>query len=108
MEKLQEIEELVSAGELEAAVGALTELIDANDATPGALTELVDANNTTAEGLDDLYFRRGKLYWRLGRRGEATSDYMKAVAVNPSSPASRALENARDVEAFYNKDLYNP
>ncbi|MDE5749752.1 MAG: tetratricopeptide repeat protein [Duncaniella sp.] len=91
MEKLQNIENIIASGDLSRAVEALTEMID-----------------NGSDGLDDLYFRRGKLYWRLGRRSEATSDYMKAVALNPDSPAARALENARDIEAFFNPDLYNP
>lgn len=91
MVQLQNIENLIASGDLSGALEALTELIEAHP-----------------EGLDELYFGRGKLYWRLGRRSEATSDYMKAVALNPASPAARALENARDIEAFFNPDLYNP
>lgn len=91
MEQLQNIDTLIDSGLVEEAVAALTSLIEAGADRP-----------------DELYFRRGKLFWRLGRRGEATSDYMKAVAYNPSSPAALALENARDIEAFFNPDLYNP
>lgn len=57
---------------------------------------------------DRLLFMRGKIYWRLGMRSAATSDFAKAVEANPDSPAARALEQARDVADFFNPDLYNP
>ncbi|MDE5669695.1 MAG: hypothetical protein K2I24_09185 [Duncaniella sp.] len=96
MQNLQDIERLVSSGHLDEAVGRLSLMIaDVDVASDSRL-------------LSDLYFRRGKLYWRLGRRGDATSDYTKASALDPGSPAVIALEQARDVEAFFNPDLYNP
>lgn len=96
MQNLQDIERLVSSGHLDKAVGWLSLMIaDVDVASDSRL-------------LSDLYFRRGKLYWRLGRRGDATSDYTKASALDPGSPAVIALEQARDVEAFFNPDLYNP
>lgn len=57
---------------------------------------------------DNLYYLRGRLYWRLGQKSLAISDYECAVALNSGSPASAALKIARDVMDFYNKDLYNP
>ena len=57
---------------------------------------------------DEIFFCRGKLLWKLGRRAEATSDYIKAVSINPASKAARALEMAREVESFFNPDLLNP
>jgi tetratricopeptide (TPR) repeat protein len=56
----------------------------------------------------DLYFMRGKLYWRLGRKSDAMTDYEHALELDPNSPARHALEMAHDVMNFYNKDLYNP
>ncbi|MCM1163547.1 MAG: hypothetical protein NC339_04785 [Muribaculaceae bacterium] len=84
------IAELVASGKLEEAVAALSGMIDANP------------------HCDTLYFERGKLKWRMGDRSGATSDYMKAVSLNPDSPARRALEQAQDVADFFNPDLYNP
>lgn len=55
-----------------------------------------------------LLFERGKLYWRLGERAKATSDYAAAAAIQPDGPAVQALENARDIESFFNPDLLNP
>lgn len=91
MTEIQNIEALISAGELEKA-----------------LTELDKAISENGGGDDRLLFMRGKLRWRLGQRPGATSDFMAAVEINPSSPARMALEQARDVEAFFNPDLYNP
>jgi len=31
-----------------------------------------------------------------------------AASLDPDGPAARALENARDINDFYNTDLYNP
>ena len=57
---------------------------------------------------DSLWFERGKLRWRLGDRSGATGDFARASELNPSGPATRALENAVDVADFFNPDLYNP
>lgn len=70
--------------------------------------ELLSRVITENPGSDDLYFKRGKLYWRLGDRAAAMGDYAKAKDINPDSPASRALEQAYDVANFFNPDLYNP
>lgn len=87
---LHEIQSLITAGEAEKALNMLTEAINAAPAN------------------DELLFARGKLYWRLGKCSAATSDFAGAAALNPDSPAVRALEQARDVADFFNPDLYNP
>lgn len=56
----------------------------------------------------DLYYRRGRLQWRLGDKGAAISDYERAAAIDPESPAAEALKLCRDIMNFYNTDLYNP
>lgn len=53
-------------------------------------------------------FNRGRVYWRLGRRSDAITDYEAAVAIDPSSPAAIALDQARSIMDFFNPDLYNP
>ncbi len=55
-----------------------------------------------------LLFMRGKARWRLGRRGAAMTDYASSAALDPSGPASRALEHARDIASFFNPDIFNP
>ncbi len=57
---------------------------------------------------DEAYYLRGRLRWKLGRRTDAMSDYSSAVAINPESEASAALDMARDIMDFFNHDLYNP
>ncbi len=68
------------------------------------LTAEIDMNPAD----DNLYYLRGRLYWRLGYRALAISDYECAVALNGESPASAALKIARDIMDYYNKDMYNP
>lgn len=70
-------------------------------------------NDLIAENNDSLYqaealFLRGKIYWRLGKRSEAQNDYLASSALDPSGPATAALESARTIEAFFNPDLLNP
>ncbi len=67
-------------------------------------------NNTLAQSPGDAeaLFARGRIYWRQGHHGEAISDYTAAVSIDPQSPASIALEQARQVMDFFNPDLLNP
>lgn len=77
----------------------------------GRLTDAISLLDSMIENVPDsdkLYFERGKLYWRIGERSKAMSDYAKAKSINPDSPAARALEQAYDVANFFNPDLYNP
>ena len=55
-----------------------------------------------------LYFERGKLYWKIGNRAGAITDYNTAISLDPSSPARAHLDMANDILNFYNTDLYNP
>ncbi len=90
MADLQEIQSLLASGELEEALRKVSALIALSPQDAG------------------LYFTRGKIYWRMGRRPEATGDYARAVDLDPSSPARHALEQAREIDGFFNPDLYNP
>ncbi len=89
-ERIAKIERLMSADRLSEAVGLLTEEIarDADDAT--------------------LYYLRGRAWWRMDMRKEAITDYERAVALDPGSPARPALELIHGVMDFYNPDLLNP
>lgn len=84
------VNRLISENQLDRAIGLLSEAIAGN---PG-----------DAEAL----FMRGRIYWRKGKRSEAISDYEAAAALDPSSPASIALEQARNVMDFFNPDIFNP
>lgn len=90
METLQHINELLGKNSIEEALEC--------------------ANRLVAERPDDAMalYTRGKVLWRLGRQGEAMSDYTASVAIDPKSPAAVALEQAGEVIHFYNPDLLNP
>lgn len=63
----------------------------------------------SARPTGELYLRRGRRLWQLQRHGEAIADYERAVALDgPDSPAGAALQLAREVMAFFHRDLYNP
>ncbi len=68
------------------------------------LDEFIAANPDHAEAL----FLRGKVWWRMGERSRATSDYAASAAIDPAGPAAKALEQARDIADFFNPDLLNP
>lgn len=70
--------------------------------------EILDRELTHDNNNDRFFFERGKLHWRLGNKARAISDYEHAIALNPHSQASIALDNARDIISFFNTDLYNP
>lgn len=74
------------------------------DEAISALTAAIAA----APGDDSLPFTRGRLHWRLGHRAEAMADYARAAELRPDGPAARALEQCRDIMAFFNPDLLNP
>lgn len=98
------IDQLIASGHLAEAVKLLGETI------AGAMNgeEFKAGDELARRNVADLYFRRGKLYWRLGERSRATTDYAQASELDPEGPATMALEQARDVESFFNPDLYNP
>lgn len=56
----------------------------------------------------EYYYLRGKLYWKIGDKRLAISDFNKAVQSDPNSPAAIYLKMTGDVMDFYNTDLYNP
>ena len=103
MDDILTIEQLVAAGCLQEAIDRLGTVIDSVSGS-----EVASGANVNENILADLYFRRGKLLWRLGKRAAATSDYARASALNPTSSAVKALEQARAVADFFNPDLYNP
>ena len=83
------VERLIANGKLEEAFVTLNEAISAS---PDA----------------ELYYQRGRLLWKMGQKTEAMSDYATASQLDPASPASSALEMAREIMNFYHRDLYNP
>lgn len=88
--KLQDIQAILADNKIDEAINELNALI------------AINPNN------DEALFLRGKAYWRLGNRSRAITDYATAASINPDSPAVFALEQAREIEAFFNPDLLNP
>lgn len=66
--------------------------------------------NNIQEEPDNDHWRlmRGQVYWQLGEKGKAITDYEHAVQINPRSPAKAALDLARNVMDYHNPDLLNP
>ena len=50
----------------------------------------------------------GRIAWKQGRKTDAITIYEQAAALDPGSEAAVALEQAHEIMAFFNKDLYNP
>lgn len=57
---------------------------------------------------DKAYTLRGIKNWSAGNRGQAITDYLSAIRINPDSPAREALKAANEILDYRNKDLYNP
>ncbi len=53
-------------------------------------------------------YELGRLYWKKGDKSKAISLYNHSAELDPSGPASIALEQARSIMDFYNPDLLNP
>ena len=68
----------------------------------------IDAEIATKGATAELYYQRGRLNWRLDRRGAAMSDYERSLALDADSPAKEALKMCRDIMNYYNTDIYNP
>lgn len=57
---------------------------------------------------DEPLTLRGMKYWGAGKRSLAINDYLAAITINPESRARQALNAAREILDYRNKDLYNP
>lgn len=96
MQSYQIIQQLIDSEKFTEAIGMLTEFIE--EVSP----------DTGAACMAERHFLRGKLLWRIGEHARAMSDYACASEFDPSSPAAKALEQARDIAGFFNPNLYNP
>ena len=54
------------------------------------------------------YYKQGKECRKRGNFGEAINCYIKAIELDPDSPAVEAKAMLEDILNFYNKDAYNP
>ena len=79
-----------------------------SDDDPSRTLEELNAALQQSPDNPDLLVQRGRLLWRLNRRGEAISDYEKAAAADPDGPAKLLLEHTNSIMDFFNPDLLNP
>ena len=54
------------------------------------------------------YYKMGNEARRHGLWHEAINNYIKAIELDPESPAVEAKRMLDDIMAFYSKDMYNP
>lgn len=97
----------------------LATLIEAESPSRKAIETLFDENKLDeAEAALDIMaetsdrpwalYMKGRIAWKQGQKSRAISFYSEAAGLDPNSEAATALEQARAVMDFYNKDLYNP
>lgn len=100
---MDEVKKIAASSDIAGAMARLDAMIDASESDSGNAKD-AGARHTLAEA----YFMRGRLHWKLGARARAMADYAHAADLDPDSGAVRALEMARDIEAFFNPDMLNP
>ena len=54
------------------------------------------------------YYERGNAFRKAGNWQEAINCYIKAVELDPNSPAMEAKRMLDDIMNYYHKDYYNP
>jgi DNA-binding SARP family transcriptional activator len=55
-----------------------------------------------------LLAEKGKILWRMNRRGDAISAYEQGAQLDPDGPASLLLAHSQSIMDFFNPDLLNP
>lgn len=88
-EKYNKIKALIEEGKTGEAIAQLDELIEVSAPS------------------DHLYYLRGNAYRKQSDWPSAINNYLKAIEINPDSPAGEAYRIAVDIQNFYNKDMYN-
>ena len=54
------------------------------------------------------YYEQGNTWRKQGNWQEAINCYIKAIELDPESPAVEAKRMLDDILSFYHKDYYNP
>ena len=54
------------------------------------------------------YYLQGNAYRKRGQWHDAINCYIRAIDLDPNSPAVEAKRMLDDIMAFYCKDMYNP
>lgn len=81
-------------------------LLDENKADE-AIAALEEYRAGGGEMDDTLFYLLGNAWRKKGNWQMAMNNYLEAVQLNPESPARQALDIAREILDFYNKDMYN-
>lgn len=69
---------------------------------------LLDGYRSSGGPMDDtLYYLLGNAWRKKGNWQMAMNNYLEALHINPDSPAKEALEIAKEILDFHNKDMYN-
>ncbi len=54
------------------------------------------------------YYKLGNTFRKEGNWQEALNNYIKAIELDPASPAVEAKKMLDDILNYYCKDMYNP
>lgn len=68
------------------------------------LSRLIEQNPDDPQA----YYRRGSLYWKLGQRAAAITDFNTSARIDPDGPGAVAAEHAMAIMSFFNHDQFNP
>lgn len=88
-EGMEEIKKLIYEGKVDEAIRSLDAYIQENEAC------------------DEAWYLRGNAYRKLGDNRQALNNYLRALELNPDSPARQAHDMLINILNFYNKDMYN-
>lgn len=73
----------------------------------GEAIRLLDQQLAATPFADEAYFLKGNAYLKQGDVRQALNNYLRAMELNPESPAREAYRMQIDILNFYNKDMYN-
>lgn len=69
---------------------------------------LLDQFIAEQEEHDEAWYLRGNAYRKRGDMRQALNNYLRAMELNPESPARQAHDMLIQILDYYNKDTYNP
>ncbi|MBQ0070233.1 MAG: tetratricopeptide repeat protein [Bacteroidales bacterium] len=93
-----------------ASVSEIKTLLDASrsDEAIAAADVLLQSGGVASDTMAMAYYLRGNAYRQQGNWRMAINSYLEAIELDPDGPAVMAYNNAQEILAFFNKDLYNP
>ena len=94
MKTIQEIKDMLSHSE--------------GDAALEAANEIVENKSVSREMLANAYYLRGNAYRQNGNIRMALNSYLESMELDPDGPAAEAYRHLQELLDFYNKDYYNP